>query len=149
VAIAVAEPVRAIDGAVVDSGERAVRPMWTDEPRPAPPADPLCLREDLDTDAEPVTVRLVGVAAGPDTAAVAWLADDEEPPPATVPLVLGRKGRWRLFVDLARTPDVVTIVGSDRDCRRRAAGFARQLRGTGLGVVVVDGALGDEVVPGV
>jgi hypothetical protein len=129
----------------------ASRSMPADDARPPLPDDPhvAYLHEELDTDAGPVSVRLAGVAAGLGVPAFAWLAEDEKPPPATVPLVLGRKGRWSLLVDLARTPDVVTIVGSDRDCRRQAAGFARQLRRTGLGVAVVDGALGDETVPGV
>jgi hypothetical protein len=136
-------------------------PLATPRPEAEPPAAPLSERppipddkhppylcEELDTDEDRVTVRLVGVAAGRGAPAYAWLADGEEPPPATVPLVLGRKGRWRLHVDLARTPDVVTIVGEDGDCRRQAAAFARQLRASGLGVAVVNDALGEETVPG-
>ncbi|WP_157756593.1 hypothetical protein [Plantactinospora sp. KBS50] len=118
-------------------------------PRPPLPDDPdaaeLCT--ELDTDAGPVTVRLLGIAAGRGAPAFTWLADGEPAPPVTLPLVLGSRSGWRLLVDLARTPDVVTIVGPERDCRRQAAGLARQLRAAGLGVAVVDGTL-DETVPG-
>jgi hypothetical protein len=105
--------------------------------------------ERLLTGEGPVRVRLSDVAAGRDTPAYTWLADGEAPPPATIPLVLGRKDGWRLHVDLACSPDVLTIVGPDDGCRRLAAAFARQLLNAGLGVSIVDDVLGDQTMSGV
>jgi len=119
-------------------------------PRPALPADgdvPY-VRADVRTEVGPILVRLVGVATGPTTPAYAWLADSEPAPEAILPLVLGRKGPWRLHVDLGRTPDVLTLVGEAPDCRRLAAAFARQLYASGVGVAVVDDALGAETFDG-
>ena len=102
------------------------------------------VRTNLATDLGPILVRLVGVTTGPTTAAYAWLADDEQASAATVPLVLGRRGPWRLQIDLRRAPDVFTLVGVMDDCRRLAATYARQLREAGVGVAVVGDALGAE-----
>ncbi|MGC4747922.1 hypothetical protein ACLQ28_20035 [Micromonospora sp. DT201] len=131
-----------------DGAADATRPV---EPRPAlPGADDRApdVSETLLTEDGPVNVRLSGVTPGHGVPAYAWLAEGEEPPPATAPLVLGHRDGWRLHVDLARTPDVLTIVGPDGDCRRRAAAYARQLRGAGLGVTLIGDALGHETVPG-
>lgn len=102
------------------------------------------VRTNLATALGPILVRLVGVTTGPTTAAYAWLADDEQASAATVPLVLGRRGPWRLQIDLRRAPDVFTLVGVMDDCRRLAATYARQLREAGVGVAVVGDALGAE-----
>ncbi|MDQ0370000.1 hypothetical protein [Catenuloplanes indicus] len=103
--------------------------------------------ETLDTPLGPVTVRLFGVASGA-VPAYAWLADGEEPPPATVPVVVGRRGRWRLHVDLARTPDVLTIVGPVDAARRQAAALIAGLDEAGVGVAVVRDAMDGVPVPG-
>jgi|GEM_PF-1645407 len=118
--------------------------------RPALPldGDVPYVRVNVLTEVGPVLVRLAGVTTGPATPAYAWLGDDEPAPAAAVPLVLGREGPWRLHVDLSRTPDVFTLVGAMEDCRRLAARYARQLRGSGIEVGVVGDTLGDESVPG-
>ncbi|GIJ25008.1 hypothetical protein Vqi01_01700 [Micromonospora qiuiae] len=121
-----------------------------DLPRPVLPADndvPY-VRTEVRTEAGPVMVRLIGVTTGPTTPAYAWLADDELGPPAAVPLVLGRKGPWRLQVDLGRAPDVFTLVGAVDECRRVAAAYARQLYAEGVAVGVVGDALGAETFEG-
>ncbi|WP_428964152.1 hypothetical protein [Micromonospora fluostatini] len=119
-------------------------------PRPVVPAEGEVpyLSVDLETEAGPIHVRLVGVAAGRGAPAYAWLGEGEPAPPATLPLLLGRKGPWRLHVDLGRAPDVLTLVGAGEDCRRTAALFARQLRAAGVGVAVLGDALGAERVEG-
>jgi hypothetical protein len=113
-------------------------------PRPALPGDgdiPY-VRAEVLTEVGPILVRLAGVTSGPATPAYAWLAETEPAPAATVPLVLGRKGPWRLHVDIGRTPDVLTLVGATEDCRRLAAVFAEQLFADGIGVAVIGDALG-------
>ncbi|RIV40216.1 hypothetical protein [Micromonospora radicis] len=125
------------------------RPQAVDLPRPALPVDgdvPY-VRADVRTEAGPAVVRLVGVTTGP-APAYAWLADDEPAPEAGVPLVLGRKGQWRLQVDLGRAPDVFTLVGTVAECQLLAAAYARQLRAGGIDVAVLDDALGSENVDG-
>ncbi|MEV6693472.1 hypothetical protein AB0M35_18570 [Micromonospora sp. NPDC051196] len=125
-------------------------PDETGPPRPALPVDGEVpyVRTELSTDLGPILVRLVGVTTGPTTAAYAWLADHEPTPTAAVPLVLGRRGPWRLQIDLGRAPDVFTLVGAVDECRRLAAAYARQLHEAGVVVAVVGDALGVESLDG-
>ncbi|WP_091055285.1 hypothetical protein [Micromonospora humi] len=115
-----------------------------DLPRPPLPAagELPYLTADLDTDVGPARVRLVGVAAGRGAPPYAWLGPGETAPPAVLPLVLGRRGPWRLHVDLARVPDVLTLVGPVAVCRRAAVALAGGLTAAGVGVAVVGDALG-------
>ncbi|MFI2710661.1 hypothetical protein ACH495_11100 [Micromonospora sp. NPDC018662] len=117
-----------------------------DVPRPPLPAadEAPYLTADLETDAGPARVRLVGVAAGRGVPPYAWLGPEEAAPPAVLPLVLGRRGPWRLHVDLARVPDVFTLVGPTAVCGRAAATLAGRLSAAGVGVAVVGEALGAE-----
>ncbi|MDR7274232.1 hypothetical protein [Catenuloplanes atrovinosus] len=124
-------------------------PVGDKPPLPAPADRAPEVRETLDAGTGPVRVRLLGATRAPAAPAYAWLADGETPPPAAVPLVLGRRGGWRLHVDLARTPDVVTIVGPEDDRRRQAAAFARTLHESGVDVAVVGDTLGAEPPAGV
>lgn len=114
------------------------------EPRPAVPAagEVPYLRTDLLSEEGPVHVRLVGMASRRKMPAYAWLAETEPAPPATVPLVLGSRGPWRLHVDLGQAPDVLTLVGALDACQRLAAALARRLHADGVGVAVVGDALG-------
>ncbi|MGC4888315.1 hypothetical protein [Micromonospora sp. DT227] len=117
-----------------------------DVPRPPLPAadEAPYLTADLETDVGPARVRLVGVAAGRGVPPYAWLGPGETAPPAVLPLVLGRRGPWRLHVDLARVPDVFTLVGPAAVCGRAAATLAGRLSAAGVGVAVVGEALGAE-----
>ncbi|MEU1590644.1 hypothetical protein [Micromonospora sp. NPDC005710] len=114
------------------------------ESRPAVPApgEVPYLRTDLLSEEGPVHVRLVGVASRRESPPYAWLAPTEPAPPATVPLVLGTRGPWRLHVDLGQAPDVLTLVGALDVCQRLAAALARRLDADGVGVAVVGDALG-------
>ncbi|WP_431930162.1 hypothetical protein [Micromonospora sp. RP3T] len=121
-----------------------------DVPRPPLPAadEAPYLTADLETDVGPARVRLVGVAAGRGVPPYAWLGPGETAPPAVLPLVLGRRGPWRLHVDLARVPDVFTLVGPAGVCGRAAATLAGRLSDAGVGVAVVGEALGAELPDG-
>jgi hypothetical protein len=147
-------PTRAPSGSLAAEPAGAVRGGGPSDastlPRPAlsVDGDVPYVRGDVLSEVGPILVRLAGVATGPETPAYAWLADTEPAPAAAVPLVLGRKGPWRLHVDLGRTPDVFTLVGAPEDCRRLAAAFARQLHAGGIGVAVVGDALGAETFDG-
>ena len=148
------EPTRAPSGPLAAELAGAVRGGGSSDattlPRPALPVDgdvPY-VQADVLSEVGPILVRLAGVVTGPETPAYAWLADTEPAPAAAVPLVLGRKGPWRLHVDLGRTPDVFTVVGAPEDCRRLAAAFARQLHAGGIGVAVVGDTLGAETFEG-
>lgn len=122
----------------------------SDVPRPPLPAadEAPYLTADLETDIGPARVRLVGVAAGRGVPPYAWLGPGETAPPAVLPLVLGRRGPWRLHVDLARVPDVFTLVGPAAVCGRAAATLAGRLSDAGVGVAVVGEALGAELPDG-
>ncbi|MFI6130628.1 hypothetical protein [Micromonospora sp. NPDC051141] len=122
----------------------------SDVPRPPLPAadEAPYLTADLETDVGPARVRLVGVAAGRGVPPYAWLGPGETAPPAVLPLVLGRRGPWRLHVDLARVPDVFTLVGPAAVCGRAAATLAGRLSDAGVGVAVVGEALGAELPDG-
>ncbi|MFF0234409.1 hypothetical protein [Micromonospora sp. NPDC005254] len=122
----------------------------TDVPRPPLPAgdEAPYLTADLDTDVGPARVRLVGVAAGRGAPPYAWLGPGEVAPPAVLPLVLGRSGPWRLHVDLARVPDVFTLVGPVAVCGRAAAALAGGLSAAGIGVAVVGETLGGGMAAG-
>ncbi|MEV4813056.1 hypothetical protein [Micromonospora avicenniae] len=90
-------------------------------------------------------VRLLGSA--PDGVAetpCAWVGDGRLPE-ATLPVVLGRQGERRLFVDLAAAPDVFTITGAPPAARRQARAVAEQLRTAGATVIVVGDALGPDL----
>ncbi|MDG4800287.1 hypothetical protein [Micromonospora sp. WMMD980] len=139
-AVRAGRPTRAAGsgGVPVDAG------TLVDLPRPPLPGgdDLPYLTADLDTDIGPARVRLVGVAAGRGAPPYAWVGPGETAPPAVLPLVLGRHGPWRLHVDLARVPDVLTLVGPVDVCRRAAATLTGGLAAAGVGVAVVGDALG-------
>ncbi|WP_432049788.1 hypothetical protein [Verrucosispora sp. NA02020] len=106
------------------------------------------LRTDLDDASTALRVQLVGAAGPSAPPAYAWLADDEQLTGARVPVRLGHRDGWGLWVDLARTPDVLTVTGDPVACRQRAASLARQLLAADVDVMVVGDALGADPPPG-
>ncbi|MBW4700832.1 hypothetical protein [Micromonospora sp. RL09-050-HVF-A] len=132
------------------TGTPVAPPAVPELPRPTVPGgnEVPYLSTELETELGPIQVRLVGVAAGRGAPPYAWLGPDEAAPPATLPLVLGHRGPWRLHVDLGRAPDVLTLVGGTDDCRDTAALFARRLRSAGIGVATVGGVLGAQAPEG-
>jgi hypothetical protein len=122
--------------------------LETETAGPVRVGEPAELRAELGQGADRVEVRLIGAGGAGDVAAYAWLPDGERLPGATMPVILGRRGDLRLWADLARTPEVLTITGAPEDCTRQALAIVRQLRDEGIGVTVVGGVLGDAVPDG-
>ncbi len=126
------------------SADRPAEPAAERPPTAADPALPH-LRAELTGDQDRLAVRLIGVVPGREAPAYAWLADGEAMPPATMPVVLGRSGRWWLHVDLAATPDVVTVTGPAPGRRRLASAIVGQLLDADVRVIAVGDALGTDV----
>ncbi|MET7951116.1 hypothetical protein [Micromonospora sp. NPDC005324] len=101
---------------------------------------------DLDVDATPATVRLVGARPARWGSAYGWLEEGWRPPPSSIPVVLGEHDGRRLWVDLAAAPDVLTL-GGDEDASRRLAVRLLDQLGPSVDVVVVGDALGAEPPP--
>ncbi|MEU6206920.1 hypothetical protein ABZ814_25410 [Micromonospora musae] len=100
--------------------------------------------ESLTGDPDRLDVRLLGTAGdGSAQTPCAWIGDGPLPD-ATMPVVLGRDGERRLFVDLAAAPDVLTVTGATPVARRQALAFAAQLDAAGAAVFVVGDALGPD-----
>ncbi|MET7394090.1 hypothetical protein ABZS66_11400 [Dactylosporangium sp. NPDC005572] len=94
------------------------------------------LRAELDDGIDRIVIHLRGARGDRGTPAYAWLDEGHRLAGATMPVVLGIAGR-RLWADLARTPDVLTISGPLDACRRQALSIAEQLHGVGRAVIVV------------
>jgi hypothetical protein len=86
-------------------------------------------------------VRLLGSGLDEPSPTYAWLGDGS-PPEAALPVILGRLDQWRLFVDLAGTPDVFTISGPLAAARRQASLIAEQLVAAGRSVTIVGDVIG-------
>jgi hypothetical protein len=98
---------------------------------------------------QPVQVSLVGARAGGTEPPFGWRDVDEPPLAGEVPVVLGQSHGRRLYADLSRTPDVLTVGGEPKAARRVAARLARQLVDAGMEVLAVSGVLGEPLADGV
>jgi hypothetical protein len=115
---------------------------------PRPLADPQGVTAVLTLDGWTVDVRLSG-SGGPRLAPpYGWLDPTERLPDGALPVVLGERGPWRLWADLARVPELLTVTGPATVRRRYAATLTRQLRTAGYAVRVVGGVLGADEPPG-
>lgn len=83
---------------------------------------------------------------GPSTAV--WLAHGEPRPEMVLPVELGERDGWRLWVDLAGAPGPVTVTGPVAAGRRQARALADRLHAEGHAVLVVGNALGEQPPPG-
>ncbi|MGW5556461.1 hypothetical protein ACWER9_04445 [Micromonospora sp. NPDC003944] len=101
---------------------------------------------ELDSDATPTTVRLVGARPARWGSAYGWLEEGWRPPPSSIPVVLGEHDGRRLWVDLAAAPDVLALGGDEDACRRLGVRLLDQL-GPTVDVVVVADALGAQSLP--
>jgi hypothetical protein len=96
---------------------------------------------ELIVDGNRVGASLVGVTGDGPGRPYGWRDATQAPPPATLPVVLGESDGRRLFLDLGRCPDVLTVVGARPDGEKYALRLIRQLLANGHGVAV----LGDEL----
>ncbi|WFE25482.1 hypothetical protein O7623_19045 [Solwaraspora sp. WMMD791] len=101
----------------------------------------------LDCDGQPARVRLVGARPARWGSAYGWLPAGRRPPPATAALILGEHDGLRLWADLGRAPDALTVVGNPAAAERHAATLVAQL-GAETDVVVAGDALGDDLPDG-
>ncbi|MFC0530938.1 hypothetical protein [Phytohabitans kaempferiae] len=133
-------------GQPVLAGNQAVPPMPALGPavlRPATTPNPFAvLTTELTCSDRPAQVRLIGSRPGRWGSAYRWLSGDQQPPPATVPLILGEQDDRRLWADLAHAPDALTVGGDPAAARRHAVTLVSQLNGE-TDVVVIGDALGD------
>lgn len=127
---------------------RAALPAGAATALPRPLADPQGVTAVLTLDGCTVDVRLSG-SGGPRLAPpYGWLdATERLPDGGALPVVLGERGRWRLWADLARVPELLTVTGPVTVRRRYAAALTRQLRAAGYAVRVVGDILGADVPP--
>ncbi|QOC93839.1 hypothetical protein [Micromonospora craniellae] len=105
------------------------------------------LSADLRAEGLDLSVSLNG-ARDAAAAPFGWYGPGEAPPAATLPLLLGDRDGWRLYVDLVRCPDVLTVAGSLPDGQRYARRLIRQALADGNEVTVVGDILGDSLPNG-
>ncbi|WP_326550865.1 hypothetical protein [Micromonospora sp. NBC_01813] len=111
---------------------------------PTPPNPFAALVTELNCGDRSAWVRLIGARPARWGSAYGWLSAGRRPPPSTAALILGERDGMRLWVDLARAPDALTIVGDPEAARRHAVTLVAQLRGD-TDVVVAGDALGDDL----
>ncbi|MFY1635496.1 hypothetical protein ACN27F_19850 [Solwaraspora sp. WMMB335] len=111
---------------------------------PSPPNSFDMLITELNCGGRPGWVRLVGARPTRWGSAYGWLPADRPPPPSIAALILGERDGLRLWVDLSRAPDALTIVGDPTSARQHAVALVAQL-GRNTDVVVTGDALGGDV----
>ncbi|WP_432990733.1 LysM peptidoglycan-binding domain-containing protein [Dactylosporangium sp. CA-233914] len=112
-------------------------------PEPRDAGNPHELVAELRADGLALEVSLNGVRGDEPGPPFGWRGAGQAPPLATLPVVLGEQqaGR-RLFADLARCPDVLTVLGAGPDCQRYALQLIRQVIGMGNEVTVLGDLFG-------
>ncbi|MEU1755143.1 hypothetical protein ABZ436_21155 [Micromonospora matsumotoense] len=114
---------------------------------PPPTAD-----GDLDTEvtspAGTLAVRVPGVVPGGGQPHHAWRIPAQPRPAMRLPVRLGHRRGWALWVDLAGTPDVFTVTGPVEAARRRARTIAEQVHAAGHTVTVVGDLFGPDLPAG-
>ncbi|MFI5838786.1 hypothetical protein ACIA8K_03595 [Catenuloplanes sp. NPDC051500] len=114
---------------------------------PASSANPFAaLVTDLVCRTGPASVRLIGARPARWGSAYGWLADGEQPPPSSAPVILGEHDGRRLWIDLAVAPDALTIGGDQETARRQALSLVTQLDAD-TDVLVIGDVLG-ATIPG-
>ncbi|MFC5946015.1 hypothetical protein ACFPZ4_31715, partial [Micromonospora harpali] len=130
------EPPATADGDVV-------RPSAT--PPPATDGD---LRTEVTSAAGTLTVRVSGAAPGAGQTRYAWYAPELPRPAMRLPVRLGDRQGWALWVDLAGVPDVFTVTGPPGAASRHARELAEQVHAAGHTVTVVGDLFGADLPDG-
>ncbi|MFF0823457.1 hypothetical protein ACFYUR_24090 [Micromonospora haikouensis] len=138
-----AEPPTAEVTAVAES-PAAPRPTTT-EPPPDTDGD---LRTEVISAAGTLTVRVSGAAPGAGQTRYAWYAPERPRPAMRLPVRLGDRQGWSLWVDLAGVPDVFTVTGPPGTASRYARELAEQVHAAGHRVTVVGDLFGADLPDG-
>jgi hypothetical protein len=121
-------------------------PAAVEHPTVALPLLPAVGGDTLETEVhagdQTVMVALLGVRGDGPGPAFAWRGDGQAPPVAGLPVVLGERASRRLYLDLARCPDVLTVTGPGPDRLRLALRLAQQLLADGHEVTVLGDLFG-------
>ncbi|WP_433228355.1 hypothetical protein ACQP2H_19300 [Micromonospora sp. CA-248260] len=115
------------------------------------PQPPPCVADDLDTEVTSpsgtLAVRVPGGAPG-GRPHYAWQLPTQPPPSMRLPVRLGHRRGWALWIDLAGTPDVFTVTGPGGAARQRARTLAEQVYAAGHTVTVVGDLFGPDLPEG-
>jgi hypothetical protein len=126
------------DEAVPEAGKRDVAESPHDRAGPGDVDEPAeNMTAELVAEDDRIAVSLAGAAGSGPAAAFGWRGTGQTPPTGTLPVLIGEDGGRKLFLDLGRCPDVLTIVGPLPDCEKYALRLARQLLADGNGVAVL------------
>lgn len=106
------------------------------------------LTTDLVVNGEYASLHLTGARPDGDGPTHAWLAPGEHPPSAGTGIIFGHNARGRLWINLTRVPDALTITGDTQASLRSARALIEQLWGTGLPLTVIGEALSSGLPPG-
>ncbi|WP_415858533.1 hypothetical protein, partial [Micromonospora rifamycinica] len=121
-------------------------------PTPVPPPPAAGTDGDLDTEVTSavgtLAVRLPTVASGGGPAYHVWQLPAQPPPPMRLPVRLGRRRGWALWVDLAGTPDVLTVTGPAGAAGQQARTIAERVHAAGHTVTVVGDLFGADLPAG-
>ncbi|MGV9979451.1 hypothetical protein ACWDUH_17400 [Micromonospora wenchangensis] len=140
---------RSAPGARADAAARAAPGHGVDgtDAGPVPVVD-----GDLDTEvtspAGTLVVRVPGAAAGGGRPHHAWQVPAQPRPSMRLPVRLGHRRGWVLWVDLAGTSDVFTVTGPVEAARHRARTIAEQVHAAGHTVTVVGDLFGSDLPDG-
>ncbi|MBM7075253.1 hypothetical protein [Micromonospora humida] len=104
---------------------------------------------DLDTEVTwPGGTLVVRVAAGGGRPHHAWQIPAQPRPSMRLPVRLGHRRGWALWVDLAGTSDVFTVTGPVEAARQRARTIAEQVHTAGHTVTVIGDLFGSDLPDG-
>ncbi|MFC0527157.1 hypothetical protein [Phytohabitans kaempferiae] len=120
-------------------------PCRPEQPEPAGQQE---LTADVWAEGLSVTVSLNGVRGRGSEPPFAWRRAGQALPDAALPLLVGERDGRRLFVDLARCPDVLTVVERATDGQPYAHRLVRQVLAAGNEVTVVGDILGGTLPAG-
>ncbi|MFY1583880.1 hypothetical protein ACN267_05195 [Micromonospora sp. WMMD734] len=115
---------------------------------PVPPGVDGDLDTEVTSPAGTLVVRVPGAAAGGGPPHHAWQIPAQPRPSMRLPVRLGHRRGWALWVDLAGTSDVFTVTGPVEAARHRARTIAEQVHTAGHSVTVIGDLFGPDLPDG-